>query len=202
MHRRDVTLIRMRLLNDQELCSDSRALAEDWLEARPYSISAMRMVGVSYLCERDFTTAATYFRKTLDALPQSVSDARLLAIAYARDGKALEARAALNEVRAISIDDPLYYQALYETHLMLGEVEEAVLAASGGMCCGRRAWMRARVWPLCSYTKAMWRRRRVLLWTRWNGAHAPPRCWRCWARPTRVWVNSIKRSRCWKRRLN
>lgn len=129
VHRRDVTLIRMRLLNDQELCSDSRALAEDWLEARPYSISAMRMVGVSYLCERDFTTAATYFRKTLDALPQSVSDARLLAIAYARDGKALEARAALNEVRAISIDDPLYYQALYETHLMLGEVEEAVLAA-------------------------------------------------------------------------
>ena len=129
IHRRDVTLIRMRLLNDKELCADSRALAEDWLEARPYSISAMRMVGVSYLCERDFTTAATYFRKTLDALPQSVSDARLLAIAYARDGKALEARSALNEVRAISIDDPLYYQALYETHLMLGEVEEAVVAA-------------------------------------------------------------------------
>ena len=129
VHRRDVTLIRMRLLNDQDLCSDSRALAEDWLEARPYSISAMRMVGVSYLCERDFATAATYFRKTLDALPQSVSDARLLAIAYARDGKALEARSALNEVRAFSIDDPLYYQALYETHLMLGEVEEAVVAA-------------------------------------------------------------------------
>ena len=129
VHRRDVTLIRMRLLNDKELCSDSRALAEDWLEARPYSISAMRMVGVSYLCERDFTTAATYFRKTLDALPQSVSDARLLAVAYARDGKALEARSALNEVRAFSIDDPIYYQALYETHLILGELEEAVLAA-------------------------------------------------------------------------
>ncbi len=129
VHRRDVTLIRMRLLNDQDLCTESRALAEDWLEARPYSISAMRMVGVSYLCERDFTTAATYFRKTLDALPHSVSDARLLAIAYARDEKALEARAALNEVKAFSIEDPLYYQALYETHLMLGEVEEAVIAA-------------------------------------------------------------------------
>ncbi len=129
VHRRDVTLIRMRLLNDQDLCAESRALAEDWLEARPYSISAMRMVGVSYLCERDFTAAATYFRKTLDALPHSVSDARLLAIAYARDEKALEARAALNEVRAFSIEDPLYYQALYETHLMLGEVEEAVAAA-------------------------------------------------------------------------
>ena len=129
VHRRDVTLIRMRLLNDQDLCAESRALAEDWLEARPYSISAMRMVGVSYLCERDFTTASTYFRKTLDALPQSVSDARLLAIAYARDGKALEARAALNEVRAFSIEDPLYYQALYETLLIFGELDEAVAAA-------------------------------------------------------------------------
>ncbi len=127
--RRDVTLIRMRLLNDQDLCGESRALAEDWLAARPYSISATRMVGVSYLCERDFAMAAEYFRKSLDALPQSVSDARLLAIAYARDGRAQEARAALNEVRAFAIEDPLYYQALYETHLMLGEVEEAVTAA-------------------------------------------------------------------------
>jgi tetratricopeptide (TPR) repeat protein len=127
--RRDVTLIRMRLLNDQDLCAESRALAEDWLAARPYSISATRMVGVSYLCERDFATAVGYFRKALDALPQSVSDARLLAIAYARDGRALEARAALNEVQALAIEDPLYYQALYETHLMLGEVEEAVVAA-------------------------------------------------------------------------
>ncbi len=129
VHRRDVTLLRMRLLNDQDLCEESRALAQDWLDARPYSISAKRAVGVSYLCDRDFTTAATYFRQTLDALPESVGDARLLAIAYARDDKALEARAALNEVRAISTDDPLYYQALYETHLMLGQLDEAVAAA-------------------------------------------------------------------------
>ena len=127
--RRDVTLIRMRLLNDQDLCAESRALAQDWLDARPYSISATRMVGVSYLCERDYATAAGYFRKALDVLPESVSDARLLAIAYARDGMALEARAALNEVQAFAIENPLYYQALYETHLMLGEVEEAVVAA-------------------------------------------------------------------------
>ena len=129
VYRRDVTLIRMRLLNDQDLCEESRALAQDWLDARPYSISATRMVGVSYLCERDFTTAATYFRQTLDALPESVGDARLLAIAYARDDKALEARAALNEVRPFSIEDPLYYQALYETQLMLGQMDEAVAAA-------------------------------------------------------------------------
>ena len=129
VHRRDVTLIRMRLLNDEDLCEESRALAQDWLDTRPYSISAKRMVGVSYLCDRDFSTAATYFRQTLDALPESVGDARLLAISYARDDKALEARAALNEVRAISTDDPLYYQALYETHLMLGQLDEAVAAA-------------------------------------------------------------------------
>ena len=129
VHRRDVTLIRMRLLNDRDLCEESRALAQDWLDARPYSISAKRMVGVSYLCDRDFTTAATYFRQTLDALPESVGDARLLAIAYARDDKALEARAALNEIKALATDDPLYYQALYETHLMLGQLDEAVAAA-------------------------------------------------------------------------
>ncbi len=127
--RRDVTLIRMRLLNDQDRCEESRALAQDWLDARPYSISAIRMLGVSYLCEQDFETAAAYFRKTLDALPKSVSDARLLAIAYARDGKALEARAALNEVKALATDDPTYYQALYEVHLMLAEMDEAVAAA-------------------------------------------------------------------------
>ena len=129
VHRRDVTLIRMRLLNDQDRCEESRALAQDWLDARPYSISATRMVGVSYLCERDFTTAATYFRQTLDALPESVGDARFLAIAYARDDKALEARAALNEVKPFATEDPLYYQALYETHLMLGQKDEAVAAA-------------------------------------------------------------------------
>ena len=127
--RRDVTLIRMRLLNDQDLCEESRALAQDWLDARPYSVSATRMLGVSYLCERDYGTAADYFRKTLDALPESVSDARLLAIAYARDDKALEARAALNEVKAFATNNPLYYQALYETHLMLGEADEAVASA-------------------------------------------------------------------------
>ena len=129
VHRRDVTLIRMRLLNDQDRCEESRALAQDWLDARPYSISATRMVGVSYLCDKDFATAATYFRRTLDALPESVGDARLLARAYARDDKALEARAALNEVKAFATENPLYYQALYETHLMLGELDEAVSAA-------------------------------------------------------------------------
>ena len=63
VHRRDVTLIRMRLLNDQDLCSESRALAEEWLEARPYSISAMRMVGVSYLCEERFHNGGHLFPK-------------------------------------------------------------------------------------------------------------------------------------------
>ena len=144
VHRRDVTLIRMRLLNDDDLCEESRALAQDWLDARPYSISAKRMVGVSYLCDRDFSTAATYFRQTLDALPESVGDARLLAIAYARDDKALEARAALNEIRAISTDDPLYYQALYETHLMLGQLDEAVAAAPALAGAASRKPRRAR----------------------------------------------------------
>lgn len=127
--RRDVTLIRMRLLNDEDRCTEARTLAQDWLDARPYSISATRMLGVSYLCSEDFETAATYFRQALDALPESVDDARLLAMAYARDSKAMEARAVMNEVKALATDDPTYYQALYEVHLMLAEVDEAVAAA-------------------------------------------------------------------------
>ena len=32
-------------------------------------------------------------------------------------------------VKAFATENPLYYQALYETHLMLGELDEAVSAA-------------------------------------------------------------------------
>ena len=199
VHRRDVTLIRMRLLNDDDLCEESRALAQDWLDARPYSISAKRMVGVSYLCDRDFSTAATYFRQTLDALPESVGDARLLAIAYARDDKALEARAALNEIRAISTDDPLYYQALYETHLMLGQLDEAVAAAQRWQVLRPENLDAREAWPSCSCTRVTLRRRRALRSTRSNAARAPPPCWLYSARPIRAWANSKRPSRCWKR---
>jgi tetratricopeptide (TPR) repeat protein len=127
--RRDITVLRMRLLNDLEECDQSRELAEAWLEERPYSVLALRMVGVAYLCAEDFEQAADYFQQALEKLPRSVADARLLANAYARDDKATEARAALNQVRSFSAENPLYYQALYEVHLFVGQTEEAIRAA-------------------------------------------------------------------------
>jgi tetratricopeptide (TPR) repeat protein len=127
--RRDITVMRMRLHNDDDECEASRALAEAWLEDRPYSVVALRMIGVSYLCDEDFAQAADYFGQALTKLPRSISDARLLANAFARDEKATEARAALNRVQSFAAENPLYYQALFEVHLFLGQTKEAIRAA-------------------------------------------------------------------------
>lgn len=127
--RRDATLIRMRLHNERYECQKARALAQEWLDERPYSVHAMRMIGVSYLCDDDYEQAAAHFRQAYEVLPRSVADARLLAVAYARDGKASEAVAVLNEVKPFALEDPLYYQALYEVYLGLGKRREALRAA-------------------------------------------------------------------------
>ena len=125
----DVTLLRMRLYNEADECDKGRELAEDWLAQRPYSTLAVRMIGVSYLCEEDFTKAIDSFQTAVEALPRSVGDARLLANAYARDGKASQALAAINQVRTFAAMDPLYYQGLYEVNLFLGNTKEALSAA-------------------------------------------------------------------------
>ncbi|MCB0190267.1 MAG: tetratricopeptide repeat protein, partial [Caldilineaceae bacterium] len=128
-NRLDISLLRMRLYNEQEECATGRELAEKWLELRPYSVLSKRMIGVSYLCEDDFDNAIDYFGQAFDALPRSVADARLLANAYARDGKASEAIGVLNGIRSFAAMDPLYYQALYEVQIYLGNTKEAVGAA-------------------------------------------------------------------------
>jgi tetratricopeptide (TPR) repeat protein len=127
--RRDVSILRMRLLNDDEKCAESRELAEDWLQERPYSVLAIRMVGVSYLCEENFAKAEEYFQQALDKMPRSIGDARLLANTYARDEKASEARSTLNLIKSFAAENPLYYQALYEVHLFLGQTKDAIKAA-------------------------------------------------------------------------
>lgn len=127
--RLDITLLRMRLHNERDECDEGRALAESWLEQRPYSVLAKRMIGVGYLCAEDFEQAITYFKEATADMPRSVADARLLANAYSRDGKASEALAALNRVKAFATIDPLYYQALYEVHIFLGQTKEALSAA-------------------------------------------------------------------------
>ena len=127
-YRHDISLLRMRLYNEKEECGKARDLAQSWLDERPYSVLAMRMVGVSYLCDENFDKAIASFQQALDKMPRSVADARLLANAYARAGKAAEARAALNKVAAFASQDPLYYQGLYEVYLFLGQHEDALKA--------------------------------------------------------------------------
>ena len=127
--RNDISLLRMRLYNEFEQCSQARDLAQRWLDQHPDSVLAQRMVGVSYLCDGNYAKAIESFKATLEKLPRSVADARLLANAYARAGQASEARAALNQVAAFSTHDPLYYQALYEAYLFLGQHQDAINAA-------------------------------------------------------------------------
>lgn len=125
----DVTLLRMRLANEQGACTQSRTLAQHWLAHRPYSVIAKRMIGVSYLCAEDFGNAIAAFQETTAALPSSVADARLLANAYAHVGKAASAFVTLGRVKSSATVDPLYAQALYEVYLILGQPQEATQAA-------------------------------------------------------------------------
>lgn len=122
----DVSLTRMRILNDDDLCQESRDLAQAWLNTRPYSIAAQRMMGVGFMCSDDFPEAIAFLTKTAAKLPRSVADARLLAIAYARNEMKSEATQTLAAVRSFAFDDPLYYQALYEINFILGDLEAAV----------------------------------------------------------------------------
>lgn len=125
----DIKVLRMRLLNDDEACADSRALAEDWLSARPFSIIALRMIGVSYLCEQEYAQAVDYFQQVLAIVPRSVADARLLANAYARGAQEDEALAALQTIQPFTRENPFYYQALFEVNIYLGATAAAIEAA-------------------------------------------------------------------------
>lgn len=127
--RRDITVYRMRLFNDKDKCDDGLKLAEAWLKERSFSVSAIRMIGAGYLCKDDYEKAIDYFKQAVAKLPLSLSDARLLANAYARDGKESEALAALRKFSKISASNPLYYQALYEVYLFLGKPKDAVKQA-------------------------------------------------------------------------
>ena len=124
--RLDVSLVRMRLLNDAEKCQESRALAQKWLDTRPYSISATRMMGVGFLCSDDYEQAIEHLQRAVAKIPWSVADARLLAIAHARNDQKSEANSALEQVRSIAFEDPLYYQGLYEINFILGDLEAAI----------------------------------------------------------------------------
>ncbi len=127
--RRDISLLRMRLFTDNDKCADARKLAQEWYDERPYSVLALRMIGVSYLCDEDFDKAIDYFKQTVEKLPRSVADARLLANAYARNEKPTEARTALSKVAKFASQNPLYYQGLYEVQLFTNKSADAIKTA-------------------------------------------------------------------------
>ena len=125
----DVSMPRMHLLNDADECKESRALAQKWLDVRPFSVAARRMMAIGHMCSRDFEAALEYLKPNQEQLPRSVMDARYLALAYARNDMKSEASKTLSAVRSFAFDDPLYYQALYEMNFILGDLDAAIANA-------------------------------------------------------------------------
>jgi len=122
----DISMTRMFLLNNAEECEESRAVAQKWLDTRPYSMAAQRMMGVGFMCSDDWEQAIPFLTVVNTQLPTSVTDARLLAISYARNEMKSEATKTLTEVRNLAFNDPLYYQAQYELNFILGDLEASI----------------------------------------------------------------------------
>ena len=122
----DISMTRMFILNNAEECTQSRATAQKWLDARPYSMAAQRMMGVGFMCSDDFEDAIPFLELVYNQLPKSVTDARLLAISYARNEMKSEATKTLAAVKTLAYDDPLYYQALYELNFILGNLDASI----------------------------------------------------------------------------
>lgn len=124
--RLDISMTRMFLLNNAEECQQSRELAGKWLRIRPYSMAAQRMMGVGYMCSEEFQEAIPYLRTVSEKLPASVTDARLLAISFARNEEKSEAARTLADIKGLAFNDPLYYQAQYELNFILGDLEASI----------------------------------------------------------------------------
>ncbi len=122
----DVSMTRMFLLNSAEECQESRAVAQKWLDARPYSMAAQRMMGVGFMCSEDWDGAIPFLQVVNAQLPTSVTDARLLAISYARNEMKSEATQALADIQSLAFNDPLYYQAQYELNFILGDLDASI----------------------------------------------------------------------------
>ena len=122
----DISMTRMFLLNNAEECEKSRSVAQKWLDARPYSMAAQRMMGVGFMCSDDWEEAIPFLQLVNTKLPTSVTDARLLAISYARNEMKSEATKTLTDVRNLAFNDPLYYQAQYELNFILGDLDASI----------------------------------------------------------------------------
>ena len=131
---------RLLLLNNAGECEQSRAVAQKWLDARPYSLSAQFMLGMGYMCSDNYEEAILIRERVVERWPTSVKDVYLLAISYASNGMESKAFETLKNVEHFAFDDPLYYKALYNLNLVWSDAEEAVKYA--------QQWVEMR--PSCS----------------------------------------------------
>lgn len=122
----DISMTRMFLYNNAEECQQSRDTAQKWLDARPYSMAAQRMMGVGFMCSDDFEEAIPFLELVYTQLPNSVTDARLLAISFARNEMKSEATKTLAAIKNLAFEDPLYYQAQYELNFILGDLDSSI----------------------------------------------------------------------------
>lgn len=136
----DILTNRVLILNESGECEQSRAVAQKWLDARPYSLSAQAMLGMGYMCSNDFEEAIHIREKVVEKLPTSVPDIYLLAVSYASNGMESKAFEILRDIEPFALDDPTYYQALHKLNLYWGDLTESVKYA--------QQWSEMR--PCCS----------------------------------------------------
>ena len=131
---------RVLLLNHAGECEQSRAVAQKWLDARPYSLSAQIMLGIGHMCSDNYEEAILIREKVVERWPTSVSDVYLLAISYAYNGMESKSFETLKNIDHFASEDPSYYKALSNLNLFWGNGEEAVKYA--------QKWSEMR--PCCS----------------------------------------------------
>ena len=131
---------RVLLLNLAGECEQSRAVAQKWFDARPYSLSAQFMLGMGYMCSDNYEEDILMREKVVERWPTSVKDVYLLAISYAYNGMESKAFQSLKNIEHFASEDPLYYKALSNLNLFWGYGEKAVKYA--------QQWVEMR--PCCS----------------------------------------------------
>lgn len=122
----DILTNRILILNETGECEQSRAIAQKWLDARPYSLSAQIMLGMGYMCSEDYEEAIEIREKVLEQWPTSVSDTYLLAVSYAYNGMESKAFELIESIEHFAFEDPSYFQAQYFLNLAWGDIGESV----------------------------------------------------------------------------
>ena len=124
--RLDILSNRVLLLNELGECEQSRAVAQKWLNAGPYSLSAQIMLGKGFMCSKDYEEAIHIREKVAEQWPTAVNDVRLLALSYAANGMHSEAAKTLEDIEYFAFEDPLYYLSLNEISFYRGDGEAAI----------------------------------------------------------------------------